>query len=65
MITVFLDVETTGLEPSTCSIIQLSGLIRDGEKEETFDFRIKPYRDEIITNNASLKILLTGFAFSL
>lgn len=59
MTTIFLDTETTGLEPSTCSIIQLSGIIRNGDEEETFDFRIRPYRGETITSNATSKTGLT------
>lgn len=59
MITCFIDVETTGLDPKAYSIIQLSGIIRNGEEEKSFDFRIKPYKNETITESASSKTGLT------
>jgi len=54
MICVFLDVETTGLDPETCSIFQLSGKIKKGGKEKEFDFRIRPYKGETIAEAAFL-----------
>lgn len=59
MITCFIDVETTGLDPKAYSIIQLSGIIKNEEKEKEFDFRIKPYKNDIITESASSKTGLT------
>ena len=56
----FCDVETTGLDPYTCSIFQISGIIVHNGVEEEFDFRIKPYRGEIITPEASEKTGITN-----
>ena len=56
---IFLDTETTGLDPKTCSIFQLSGIIKKDNQEETFDFRLHPYHNEKITRNAYLKTNIT------
>ena len=48
MTRIYVDTETTGLDPEKCSIFQLSGIIvHDGETEE-FDFRMKPFRGDPI-----------------
>lgn len=48
MVRIYVDTETTGLNPETCSIFQLSGIIvHDGETEE-FDFRMKPFRGDVV-----------------
>ncbi len=40
----FIDVETTGINPYECAIIQLSGVfIINEEKKEVFDFKLKPF----------------------
>jgi len=53
----FFDTETTGLNPKTNSIIQLAGYIKiDKEIKEEFDFRIKPYEDNNIQIQESIKI---------
>lgn len=57
---VFLDVETTGLDYKTCSIIQLSGIIKVAGKEEVpFDYKIRPYKNDIISEMAAEKTGLT------
>lgn len=49
MVRIYIDTETTGLDPEVNSIFQLSGIIvHDGETEE-FDFRMKPFRGDPIT----------------
>ena len=47
----YLDVETTGLDEKTNSIIQLSGIISKDGVEESFDYYIKPYRGESISSD--------------
>ena len=53
----FIDVETTGTDPNSCSIIQLSGIIVDSDEEITFDYKIRPYKD-CITEEA---LAVTGY----
>lgn len=49
----YIDVETTGLDPKTCAIIQLSGILEiNGEIAETFDFKIRPNPDQAIYTRA-------------
>ena len=45
---IFLDTETTGLDRTKHSILQLAGYIMDTStnSSDLFDFRIKPYTDE-------------------
>lgn len=51
--TLFFDVETTGLNPTTCSIVQLSGIIDiDGTIVEEFNFTIAPDKDAEISQEA-------------
>lgn len=53
---IWLDTETTGLDPIKNGIIQLSGLIEiDGEIKESFDYDIKPFPEDEI-NEESLSI---------
>ena len=40
---IYIDTETTGLNPKTCAIIQLSGVIAVDGKQEEFDFHLKPH----------------------
>lgn len=42
----YLDTETTGLDPLRHSIVQLSGIIKVGSKEVSFNFKMKPYHNE-------------------
>ena len=56
---IFLDTETTGLSPETCSIFQFSGIIKKDGQEETFDFRLRPYHNEKISEQACLKTGIT------
>ena len=57
MILLYLDTETTGLDISTCSIWQLSGYIGDTSKgtTESFNYKMRPYRGEIISEEAAAK----------
>lgn len=57
---IFLDVETTGLNPVRDSIIQMSGLVRkDGTDIETFNWYLKPYKEGVITPALATKLRLT------
>lgn len=57
---VYIDTETTGLDPSTCSIFQIAGIIKQGQVEEEFNFKLKPYRGEQITKEAEIKTGVTN-----
>ncbi|MBN2440440.1 MAG: 3'-5' exonuclease [Spirochaetales bacterium] len=49
----FIDLETTGLNPVENGIIQLSGIIEiDDEIKDTFDFHIKPFPGDKIDEKA-------------
>ena len=49
----YLDTETTGLEPPRNAIIQISGLIEiDGTIVREFDFRLRPHLDALIEQQA-------------
>lgn len=49
----YLDVETTGLNPSKCSIIQLAGIIEiDGEEKEIFNILMRPFEGSEISEEA-------------
>lgn len=49
----FLDVETTGIPCPDSGLIQLSGTIEvNGEPRETFDFRIKPFPGDVVSDEA-------------
>ena len=40
----WVDTETSGWDPKTCGLLQLSGYVEiDNEIKETFDFKMKPY----------------------
>ena len=42
----FIDTETTGLNPKECGIIQIAGLIEiDGEVKDAFDLKLNPLPD--------------------
>lgn len=50
---VFIDVETTGLDPAINGIVQISGLVEiDNKKEDVFNFTVKPLDDDIIEQSA-------------
>jgi len=50
---IYLDVETSGLNPTKHSIIQLSGLIEiDGEVVEEFDYKIQPFPGETVSKSS-------------
>ncbi len=49
----YIDTETTGLDPKINDIIQLSGMIEiNGEVKETFNFDVKPLNIEAISEEA-------------
>jgi DNA polymerase-3 subunit epsilon len=49
----FLDIETTGVRYWKNGIHQISGCIEiDGELKESFDFKVCPFKDAIIENDA-------------
>jgi DNA polymerase-3 subunit epsilon len=49
----YIDVETTGLNPVKNGIHQIAGIIEINEKLiDTFDFKVKPFPDDIIVDNA-------------
>ena len=57
MILLYIDTETTGLDTATCSIWQLSGYISDTATgvSDSFDYKMRPYRNEIISKEAAAK----------
>ena len=57
MILLYIDTETTGLDTATCSIWQLSGYISDTSigASDSFDYKMRPYRNEIISKEAAAK----------
>lgn len=49
----WLDVETTGLNPKTSAIIQLSGLVEiDGHILDSFNYRVRPFPNAVIEEGA-------------
>lgn len=49
----FLDVETTGLNPDIHAVHQISGIIYiDGEKKEEFDFNVRPHAGALADKKA-------------
>lgn len=49
----FFDLETTGLDPASCAIHQLSGMVViDGEERERFNLFIKPHEGAVIDQSA-------------
>lgn len=60
MINVFVDVETSGLDPKTCSIVQLGYIItQDGNEVESGSFKLKPFFGEPLSEIAKEKTDLT------
>ena len=61
MILLYIDTETTGLDTATCSIWQLSGYINDTATgvSDSFDYKMRPYRNEIISKEAAAKTGVT------
>ena len=54
---IYIDTETTGLDPKKAVIHQLAGIIEiDGIVKEEFDFRIKPYGDNPEISDKALEI---------
>lgn len=51
---VFIDTETSGLDPKVYSILTLSGIIcEDGKELDRFNYNIAPYRGEKFDENSS------------
>lgn len=56
----FIDVETTGIDPSQCAIIQLSGIVEiDDKVVREFNFRLKPHPGAAISPEALAVTQLT------
>lgn len=49
---IYLDTETTGLNPETCAITQLSGVIRVGDSTQEFDIFMRPHEGAEISQEA-------------
>jgi len=50
---VYIDVETTGIECPECGLVQLAGAIEvDGALAERFDFHIRPFPGDAISDEA-------------
>lgn len=58
MTLLFVDTETTGIDRIKDSIIQISGIIMNETEEETFDFRMAPYKSNDMDAGAEEK---TGY----
>ncbi len=53
MKTLFFDVETSGTDDKKNGILQLAGMIEIGERKgAVFDFKMKPFADQIIEDGA-------------
>jgi DNA polymerase III subunit epsilon len=50
---IFIDTETTGLDPITCGVVQIAGFIEiNNAMVETFNFHCRPFPDDKIHNEA-------------
>ncbi len=50
---IFIDTETTGLDPKKHGVIELAGLVEVNEKAvETFSFKMRPFPDDVIDREA-------------
>lgn len=50
---IFIDLETTGIPCPESGLIQLAGSIEvDGEEKKSFDIRIRPFPDDVISDEA-------------
>lgn len=50
---IYIDVETTGIPCPNSGLIQLAGLIEiSGEVRESFDYRIRPFPDDAVSDEA-------------
>jgi len=57
---IFIDTETGGIDCKTTPLLQISGELEvEGRTVETFDFHLKPYPGQIITDSAVAKTGLT------
>lgn len=49
----FLDTETTGLDPKLHAVIQIAGIVEiDGEVKEEFNFKCSPQKGDLISKQA-------------
>lgn len=52
---IYLDLETTGLDPQKNGVIQIAGMIEiDGEVKERFNLRPRPFQTDVIDSRALL-----------
>lgn len=50
----FCDLETTGTDPSKHGVIQIAGcIVIDGEERESFNFRTRPFKGDMVSQEAS------------
>ena len=50
---IYIDVETSGLDPECCAITQLGGIIEiDGHEVERFNWRLRPFKGAIVEEGA-------------
>jgi DNA polymerase-3 subunit epsilon len=46
---VFIDTETTGIDPQKHALIQMAGIVViDNEVKEEFDFRVRPFPEDVV-----------------
>lgn len=49
----YIDLETGGIDPVNCALLQIAGIIEiDGVEKERFEFFLHPYPDDIVTEEA-------------
>lgn len=60
MIFLYCDIETTGLSAKENSIIQIAGIISKDGNEESFNFKVKPYRGDQMEAIAEEKTGITN-----
>lgn len=54
----WLDTETTGTDPKRNGVVQIAGILEVNGKEECFDFRVRPFDDDLIEDDA---LTVNGF----
>lgn len=54
----WLDTETTGTDPKRNGVVQIAGILELNGKEECFDFKVRPFDDDLIEDDA---LAVNGF----